>query len=65
MMSVSNPPVAQSVPAGKQDAHVSGELEQSMFSLRDTLSGITVRDANFSEFLAVLKKCGMKAAKPS
>ena len=43
----------------------SGQDDSSVFSLRDTLSGITVRDANFSEFLAVLKKCGMKAAKPS
>jgi hypothetical protein len=64
-MSVSNASVAQSQPSGKEDARVPGEIEMSMFSLRDTLSGITVREANFSEFLAVLKKCGVKAAKPN
>ena len=64
-MSVSSATVAQHQPSGKDDARVSGEIEMSMFNLRDTLSGITVRDANFSEFLAVLKKCGLKAAKPN
>ncbi len=33
-----------------------------MFSLRDTLSGISVRDANFSEFLAALRQHGMRSA---
>ena len=67
-MSVSIAKASQSQPAGKAagkgNAHA-GEIDLSVFNLRDTLSGITVRDANFSEFLAVLKKCGMKAAKPS
>ena len=64
-MSVSNATVAQTQPVGKESAHVPNEIELSMFSLRDTLSGITVRDANFSEFLAVLKKNGTLVAKPN
>ena len=64
-MPVSTATVAKSQPSGKEDAHVPNEIELSMFSLRDTLSGITVRDANFSEFLAVLKKNGVQAAKPN
>jgi hypothetical protein len=36
----------------------------AVFSLRDTLSGISVREANFGEFLAALKQRGMVAAKP-
>lgn len=47
---------------GKGEAQ-SGQDEMSIFSLRDTLSGISVRDANFSEFLAVLRQRGMHAAK--
>ena len=35
-----------------------------LVSLRDTLSGISVREANFGEFLAALKQRGMVAAKP-
>jgi hypothetical protein len=64
-MAVSNVTVANPQPAGKEDARVPNEIELSMFSLRDTLSGITVRDANFSEFLAVLKKNGTLVAKPN
>lgn len=41
-----------------------GHDDASAFSLRDTLSGISVRDANFGEFLAALKQRGMLAAKP-
>jgi hypothetical protein len=36
-----------------------------VFSLRDTLSGITVREANFGEFLAALKKFGAPTASQS
>lgn len=64
-MSASNASVAQARPSGKEGAQASGEIELSMFNLRDTLSGITVRDANFGEFLAALKKCGIKAVKPN
>jgi hypothetical protein len=42
----------------------SGQDDGTVFSLRDTLSGISVRDANFGEFLAALKQRGMVAAKP-
>ncbi|MCG2578006.1 hypothetical protein LZ012_13510 [Dechloromonas sp. XY25] len=47
---------------GKGEAQ-SGQDEMSIFSLRDTLSGISVREANFSEFLAALRQQGMHAAK--
>ena len=62
-MSVSNTTIAKPMPAGKENASGSNESELSI-SLRDTLSGITVREANFSEFLAVLKKNGLQPAKP-
>jgi len=62
-MPVSNTTVAQSVPLGKEDLRAPGEIDPSIFSLRETLSGITVRDANFSEFLAELKKCGLQPGK--
>lgn len=42
----------------------SGQDEIGIFSLRDTLSGISVREANFGEFLAAMKQRGMLAAKP-
>jgi hypothetical protein len=42
----------------------SGQDEMSIFSLRDTLSGISVRDANFGEFLAALRQQGMRSAQP-
>ncbi len=41
----------------------SGQDEINVFSLRDTLSGISVREANFGEFLAALKQHGTLAAK--
>lgn len=41
----------------------SGQDEIGAFSLRDTLSGISVREANFGEFLAAMKQCGMVAVK--
>lgn len=41
----------------------SGQDEIGAFSLRDTLSGISVREANFGEFLAAMKQRGMLAAK--
>ena len=41
-----------------------GQDEGGFFNLRDTLSGISVREANFGEFLAALKQRGMVAAKP-
>ncbi len=41
----------------------SGQDEINVFSLRDTLSGISVREANFGEFLAALKQRGTLAAK--
>lgn len=40
-----------------------GEIDSSAFSLRDTLKGITVREANFAEFLAALKNFGAQTAK--
>lgn len=48
---------------GKGEAQ-SGQDEMSIFSLRDTLSGISVRDANFSEFLAALRAQGTRTAQP-
>ena len=62
-MPVSNITVAKPTPAGKEKAPGPNESELSIFSLRDTLSGITVREANFSEFLAVLKKNGLQPEK--
>lgn len=41
----------------------SGQDEIGVFSLRDTLNGISVREANFGEFLAAMKQRGMLAAK--
>jgi len=61
-MSVSSVKPSQSQSASKRDAHAS-ENDLSVFNLRDTLSGITVRDANFSEFLSALKKFGMHTAR--
>jgi hypothetical protein len=40
-----------------------GEIDLSVFNLRDTLSYITVRDANFSEFLSALKQSGLHTAR--
>ncbi len=63
-MSVSNITTAKQMSAGKRrDARLSGGSEMSKFDLRDTLNGIVVRDANFSEFLVAMKKFGMLAAK--
>lgn len=36
-----------------------GEIDLSAFNLRDTLNCITVREANFSEFLSALKQSGL------
>jgi hypothetical protein len=44
--------------AGKGNAHA-GDSDLSVFNLRDTLSNITVREANFSEFLSALKQSGL------
>jgi len=41
----------------------SGQDEFNVFNLRDTLSGISVREANFGEFLAAMKQRGMLATK--
>jgi hypothetical protein len=48
--------------AGRRDA-LAAENELSMFNLRDTLSSIIVRDANFGEFLSALKQCGLHTAR--
>lgn len=48
----------------KGDVHAGGN-DMPVFSLRDTLSGITVREANFGEFLAALKKFGAPTARQS
>ncbi|MDP2880878.1 MAG: hypothetical protein Q8N89_04760 [Azonexus sp.] len=48
--------------AGKGSAQA-GEIDMSVFNLRDTLSNITVREANFSEFLSALKLFGSPAMK--
>ena len=48
--------------AGRRDASA-GESDLAVFNLRDTLSSIIVRDANFSEFLAVLKQSGLHTAR--
>lgn len=41
-----------------QDNGRAGVDEMTLFSLRDTLDAISVREANFSEFLAALKRFG-------
>ncbi len=41
-----------------------GQDEGSFFNLRDTLSGISVRETSFGEFLAALKQRGLQGAKP-
>jgi hypothetical protein len=48
--------------ASKGNAHA-GDIDLSVFNLRDTLSNITVREANFSEFLSALKQFGSPATK--
>ncbi len=48
--------------AGMGHGH-GGETDPATFSLRDTLSGIRVREANFGEFLAALKQYGRSPAK--
>jgi len=48
--------------AGNGNARA-GEIDMSVFNLRDTLSNITVREANFSEFLSALKQFGSPATK--
>jgi hypothetical protein len=47
---------------GKGNGQVA-EGDLGVFNLRDTLSGISVREANFSEFLAVLKQSGLQTVK--
>jgi hypothetical protein len=64
-MSVSNVKPSQSHSVGKSAGNVHayfGESDLSAFNLRDTLNGITVREANFSEFLAALRKFGAPTA---
>ena len=65
-MSVSSVNAAQSQTAskaaGKGSVHA-GEFDLSVFNLRDTLSSITVREANFSEFLSALKQSGLHTAR--
>jgi len=39
------------------------ERDLGQFSLRDTLNGISVREANFAEFLAALKQSGLQPVK--
>ncbi|MDE2441097.1 MAG: hypothetical protein KGP14_08730 [Betaproteobacteria bacterium] len=65
-MSATHSKILRSQPAnaamGKIEAQ-SGRDEMSVFNLRETLNGISVRDANFSEFLAALRQHGMRPAK--
>ena len=52
--------------AGQPEARRSaatGEVDGGMTSLRDTLDAISVREANFSEFLAALKHYGLHRGK--
>lgn len=57
----SSSPVSKVADKGNAQA---GESELTVFNLRDTLSNISVRDANFGEFLSALKKFGTPAARP-
>ncbi len=53
-------------PAGSAAAKANsplGDGEMAVFSLRDTLNSIKVREANFSEFLQALKEFGPPPAK--
>ena len=65
-MSATHAKTIRSQPAnavmGRGEAQ-SGQDEMSIFNLRDTLNGISVRDANFSEFLAAMRQYGMRSAK--
>ena len=47
---------------GKGENQVA-ERDLGQFSLRDTLNAISVREANFSEFLAALKQSGLQPIK--
>lgn len=40
-----------------------GDGDLGVFNLRDTLSAISVREANFAEFLAALKQSGLQPVK--
>lgn len=59
MKSAPSPTASQT--AGKGNVHA-GEGDMP-FNLRDTLSSIVVREANFGEFLAALKQFGRYASK--
>jgi len=64
-MSVSSAKSSSSQNSGKRagmgSSHAS-EIDLSHFNLRDTLSGITVRETSFSEFLVALKQFGQQTA---
>jgi hypothetical protein len=47
---------------GKGNGQVA-EGDLGVFNLRDTLSAISVREANFAEFLAALKQSGLQPVK--
>lgn len=49
----------QPVDAAGKSAMQSVQDDIGAFSLRDTLRGISVREANFGEFLAAMKQRGM------
>jgi hypothetical protein len=57
----SRPQPASSAAAKSNASVIDGEL--AVFSLRDTLNGIKVREANFSEFLQALKQYGTPATR--
>lgn len=62
-MSVPSAKSPQADPVGKtanQGSSLASEIDLSGFSLRDTLSGISVRETSFSEFLSALKTFGPK-----
>lgn len=62
-MSVSTTKASHNQSAGKAAGKAGvqgGDGDFGAFSLRDTLNGIVVREANFGEFLAALKSFGMQ-----
>jgi hypothetical protein len=57
----SSPTQTSGKTAGKGSEHAN-EIDVAVFNLRDTLSGITVRETSFSEFLVALKQFGQQTA---
>lgn len=66
-MSISTSP-PHSPPSGRASSGnkrtQAGDADFGAFDLRDTLSGIVVREGSFHEFLVALKRFGPQASRP-